>query len=144
MPPDPDTDASDLPFAIPVIEEQAEIRAVSRETGVVRVRVESDQIDHTVALARVEHNYVAHRVPRNLAVTEVRAPWTEGDVLVVPVYEEIEVIERRLMLKEEIRLTPQALRATSEVDVPLRKERVVVERQAVDGTWHRVVDARDT
>lgn len=126
------------PSVIPVIEEQAEIVTVHRQTGALRVRVESHVVDEALALEHLARDYDTHRVPRGLPVAEARAPWHEGEVLVVPVYEEVEVVERRLILKEEIRLTPRAHRASRHVAVPLRKERGVIERLQADGTWQEV------
>jgi stress response protein YsnF len=69
-------------------------------------------------------------------VAQPREPWHEGDVLVVPVYEE--VIERRLVLKEEIRLHRQRFSTSHTEQVPLRRQRAVVERRQADGSWAEV------
>ncbi len=51
----------------------------------------------------------------------------EGDTLIVPVLEEVLIVEKRLRLKEEIRITAKAgVRVASE-QVVLRRERVEVE-----------------
>lgn len=135
------TAASVEPPIISVMAEQADIVRVTHPTGAVRVRIEHDQIDEALTLAHVTHNFTVQRVPRGHTVSAPQPPWAEGDVVVVPVYEEVAVIERRLVLREEIRLTPQAHHSTSEVNVPLRKERVVIERMAADGTWHEAADS---
>ena len=52
---------------------------------------------------------------------------TEGDVLIVPVVEEV-VVERRLMLSEELHIRRE--RTSEEVDIPVTRhsQRVLVER----------------
>jgi stress response protein YsnF len=50
-------------------------------------------------------------------------------VIIVPVLEEIMVVEKRLVLKREIRITRRRTSETLEIPVSLRKQRVKVERQ---------------
>ncbi len=61
---------------------------------------------------------------------------TEGDVVIVPVLEEVLVIEKRLVLKEELHVRRQATRETVEVPVTLRKQQGVVERLSAKGHPH--------
>ena len=52
----------------------------------------------------------------------------EGDTLVVPVLEEVLVVEKRLRLKEEIRITAKAGTRIASERVTLREEQVDVQR----------------
>ena len=52
----------------------------------------------------------------------------EGDTLVVPVLEEVLVVEKRLRLKEEIRITAKAGTRIASERVTLREEQVEVQR----------------
>ena len=52
----------------------------------------------------------------------------EGDTLIVPVLEEVLVVEKRLRLKEEIRITVQSHQHAMSERVALRKEQVSAER----------------
>jgi stress response protein YsnF len=52
----------------------------------------------------------------------------EGDVLIVPVLEEVVVVEKRLVLKEELRIRRRAKSTLRELPVVLRKQRAVVDR----------------
>jgi stress response protein YsnF len=58
---------------------------------------------------------------------------TEGDVVIVPVLEEVLVVEKRLVLKEELHIRRDATRENVEVPVTLRKQRAVIERLTADG-----------
>jgi stress response protein YsnF len=50
-------------------------------------------------------------------------------VIIVPVLEEVLVVEKRLVLKREIRIPRRPTSGTIEIPVSLRKQRVKVERQ---------------
>jgi len=52
----------------------------------------------------------------------------EGDTMIVPVLEEVLVVEKRLVLKEELRVTRRRVETREPQTVTLRREDVVVER----------------
>jgi stress response protein YsnF len=54
---------------------------------------------------------------------------TEDAVTIVPVFEEVLVVEKRLVLKREIRIRKRPTSETVAIPVSLRKQRVEVERQ---------------
>jgi stress response protein YsnF len=85
----------------------AEDASVSRqtvETARVRVakvtRVRDHIVDELLACTNVE----VERVPIGRVIDAVPPVKDEGDLLVVPVVEETLVVERRLLLKEELRI----------------------------------------
>jgi stress response protein YsnF len=53
----------------------------------------------------------------------------EGDTIIVPILEEITVIEKRLLLKEEIHIRRQEIVQHIRQPVRLRSEEVSLERQ---------------
>ena len=69
-------------------------------------------------------------MPINQFVSAASGPREEGDVLIVPVYEEQLVVEKRLVLKEELHI--RRIRASEEWSEPvtLRREEVEIERVA--------------
>ena len=58
---------------------------------------------------------------------------TEDGVVIVPVMEEVLVVEKRLVLKEELHIRRQVTQENVEVPVTLRKQRAVVERLGPEG-----------
>ena len=62
--------------------------------------------------------------------------WQDGDVMVVPVYEEVMV--KQLILKEELRLIPTILAQDELLAVELKSETPVFERRDELGQWHEV------
>ena len=120
---------------IPVVEEAIAVTTEQFETGTIRVRIEVDEALETVEVGLREDVFTASVVPRGIEASERLQPYEQGDDLVVPVYEERMVVEKRLFLKEEVRLT-RLRRSTSQTqEVPVRRERAVVERQQPDGSW---------
>jgi uncharacterized protein (TIGR02271 family) len=118
---------------IPLVEEEVRIDKLSVVTGKVRVRTVTDTVEE-MARATLEGREVeVVRVPINREVDAAPAVRTEGDVVIVPVAEEILVVEKRLVLKEELRLQPRKTEETVEVPVTLRKQRAVVERVGPEG-----------
>lgn len=128
--------SSEPPVVVPVVQEQLHVGTQVEETGVLRVRVLTEEVQQPVALQRVRETVHVERVAVGTPVAQLREPWTEGDTLVVPVYEE--VVERRLVLKEEIRLHRRRETASHTEPVPLRRQRAVVERRQADGSWLEV------
>lgn len=124
---------ADASSSIPVVEESLELRRETREVGAVRVRIEHDVHEAPVAPVLHRHAVRVEHVPRGTIVAERREPWRDGDVLVVPVYEE--VVVRQLVLREEIRLVPTTEARRESGSVRLVSERAVVERRDEDGRW---------
>jgi uncharacterized protein (TIGR02271 family) len=97
-------------------------------TGRVRVRTETETVE-TMARAELEGETVeVTRVPCERYVDEAPPVRTEGEVTILPVVEEVLVVETRLLLKEEIHLRRTKTRETVEIPATLRRQRAVVER----------------
>lgn len=123
----------DSPLSIPVVEEKISIDRVSEPTGEgVRVRIEPREEKQRVAVSDMVESVAVERVPLNRFVSERNQPREEGDVLIIPVYETVTVVETRLLLREEIRVTRRRVEVPREEEVVLRKERAVVERVGTD------------
>jgi len=96
--------------------------------GRVRVRTETETVE-TAARAELEGETVeVTRVPCERYVDEAPPVRTEGDVTILPVVEEVLVVETRLLLKEEIHLRRTKTRETVEIPATLRRQRAIVER----------------
>jgi stress response protein YsnF len=117
---------------VPLVEETASIQKRQVVIGRVRVRTVTDTVEE-LAQADVRHATVeVTRVPIDRVVETAPEIRTEGDVTIVPVVEEVIVVEKRLVLKEELHLRRRVETETVEVPVTLRKQRAVVERLAPD------------
>src|SRR4029453_16674180 len=98
------------------------------ETGVVNVRKvvreRVEVIDEPMLHDEVDIEHVAI----NRAVEAPEPPREEGDVLVIPVYEEVVTVKRQWILKEEVRLGRREVQTRHREEVVLRDEEAVVER----------------
>jgi stress response protein YsnF len=117
---------------VPLIEETASIRKREVVTGRVRVRTVTDTVEE-IARAEVQEETVeVTRVPIDRVVDAPPDVRTDDGVMVVPVLEEVVVVEKRLVLKEELHIRRKVEAKPVEVPVSLRKQRAVVERLAPD------------
>lgn len=122
---------------IPVVEETARIEKRSVETGRVRVSTHTEALDQVLRETLRSDHVGVTRVPvgRTLAEGEVPpAVRSEGGVTIIPVLEEILVVEKRLVLKEEVHIRRTTAGEDVEVPVTLRKQHAVVERVGADGS----------
>ncbi len=118
---------------IKLLEEVLRVAKRTVEHGRVRVSVltetEQRQVRETLRSSRVEVGHVA--VGRRLEAGEAMPqPRTENDVLIIPVVEEVLVMEKRLVVVEEMHIRIVQSQEEVEQAVPLRRQRAVVERLA--------------
>lgn len=118
---------------IELVEETVGIDKRQNVVGTVRARTETRE--ETVLIdepLRVEEVTI-ERVAVDRFISEPLSVRQEGDTTVVPVMEEVVVLEKRLKLVEEIRLTKQQTVRHEPQEVTLRRQEAVVERlPAVD------------
>jgi len=113
---------------IPVIEEQLEVGKELIERGGVRIHKTVHEEEQVVDQPLMHERVNVERKAVNRIVDGPVDVRYEGDTTVIPVLEEVLVVEKRLILREEIHIT----RSTEEVHKPqrvvLRREDVSVER----------------
>jgi stress response protein YsnF len=115
---------------VPLVEERLEVKKRTVTTGKVRVVTHTETVEEVArAVLNGEEADVQTIELDQPIVGPVPQIRTEGDVIIVPVLEEIMVVEKRLVLKREIRITRRRTSETVEIPVSLRKQRVKVERQ---------------
>jgi uncharacterized protein (TIGR02271 family) len=119
---------------LPLVEETATIHKRAVVTGKVRVRTVTDTAEEIAKATLQSDSVEVTRVPVDKAVDAAPEIRTEGDVTIVPVLEEVLVVTKQLVLKEELHIRRWVETETVEVPVTLRKQRAVVEREAPDGS----------
>jgi len=72
------------------------------------------------------------RVALDIPIDHMPDVRTEGDLIIVPVVEEVLVVEKRLILKEEIRIRRLVQVEHIDQEVTLRSQQAVVEREDFD------------
>jgi uncharacterized protein (TIGR02271 family) len=118
---------------LPLLQEELRVEKRNVVTGKVRVRSVVDTIEEIARAELQEERVEVTRVPIDREVSTPPTVRTEGDVTIVPVLEEVLVIEKRLVLKEELHIRRHVARENFEVPVTLRKQRAVIERVTPDG-----------
>ena len=119
--------------AIPLVEETARIDKREVQTGRVQVHTVVETSEQMVREALASRNVKVTRVPVDQLVTTVPEIRTENGVTIVPVLQEVLVVEKRLILKEEVHIEQELSHEAVEVPVSLRKQRAVVERFDAQG-----------
>src|ERR671927_206101 len=117
---------------IPLVEEQVSIAKHTVQTGRVRIRTVVDERETLVREELAREEATVERVPIDREVTEVPEVRQEGDVLIVPVVEEVLVVEKRLVLKEELHIRKKRQIEQVEQPVTVRSTRAVVERERLE------------
>ena len=121
-------------YVIPLAAEELEVGRREVVTGRVRIRtaVESREelVDEPLSreVVEVERREIGRLVDAGEESPRVRE---EGDLIIVPVLEEVLVVEKRLRLKEELVLRRVRTEERHQEAVTLRREVAVVERVPV-------------
>ena len=113
---------------VPTVEEMAVVRKERVATDTVRLRKRVREDEEVLDVPLRAEAIEVERVPVGRwldAPAEVRR---EGDTTVYPVVEEVLVVETRLRLVEEVRVTRRRTTRRARERVALRREEVVVER----------------
>jgi stress response protein YsnF len=116
---------------VPVVREEAwvEKRIVDTGRGVRIHKTVAEhpcQIDETLLRDDVQVTHVP--VDRIVPLDQAPATRYEGDTLIVPILEEVLVVERRLRIKEELHITRTRHEEHHAETVLLKSEQVSVER----------------
>jgi len=116
---------------IPLIEEQAIVTKREVTTGRVRVSTHVDNVEELARADLLNDTVEVTRIAIGERVTGVPpSVRTEGDLTIVPVFEEVMVVERRLILKEELHIRKRSESLSVEIPVSLRRQRAEVERSS--------------
>jgi uncharacterized protein (TIGR02271 family) len=120
---------SDEPVVIPLAAEELSVGTRRVARGVVRARTRVETREEVVDEPLLSERIEVERVPINRLV-EGDPPGVrdEDGVLVVPILEEVLVVEKRLRLKEEVRLVRRRVTVREPQRVTLRREVVEIER----------------
>jgi uncharacterized protein (TIGR02271 family) len=123
-----DASAGRDPQALRLWAEEVSFDRETVETGRVRVRRVTREHPETVELPLTKETFEVERVAIGREIDAAPSPRQEGDTLVIPVVEEVIVTQRRLVLKEELRLRRVRTTEQHRETVVLRRQEAVVER----------------
>lgn len=118
---------------IPIVEETLTVGKRMVETGKVRITKTVRETEEVVNEPLLREAVSVERVPVNRVVSAPEAARREEGVLIIPLYEETLVVEKRLVLLEELRITIKQSTETSSQTVTLRREEAHVENLPTAG-----------
>jgi stress response protein YsnF len=113
---------------VPIVEESAVVGKRTVETGRVRVRTETDEREELLRDLLTREDLRVERVPIGRQVEEIPPLREEGDVTIIPIVDEIAVVEKRLVLREELHIVRVRTVEPVEQRITLRSTRAIVER----------------
>jgi stress response protein YsnF len=113
---------------IPVVEEELAVSKRAVRTGTVRVETTTEEVDDLASAVLESSDVEVVRVAVGREVDQVPGVRTEGDTTIVPVLEEVMVVQKRLVLKEELHIRRRVTAERVEVPVTLRRQSATVTR----------------
>lgn len=115
-------------MVLPVIAEELVVGKKQAQTGTVRITKRVQEHEEVVDEPGFAEEVTVERVPLDRVVHALPEVRYEGDTMIVPVVEERVVVEKRLVLKEELRITRHRTEIHDPQRVTLRREEAEVTR----------------
>jgi len=112
---------------IPVIAESLHLTRALHETGRVRIHKQVQERQELVDLPLLRETAEVVRVPINRQVDGPIPIRHDGDTMIIPVLEEVLVVEKRWILREELHVRINRSEHHQPQTVTLRSEQVTVE-----------------
>jgi len=125
------TEGTDDP-TLQLLAEEVSVAKETLETGRVRISTRTYHRDALVDENLAREHVEIEKVPVGVRIYTVPEVRQEGDTTIVPVVEEVLVVERQLMLKEEVRIRRVRTTERHQEKVTLRHQEAVVTRQQDD------------
>jgi uncharacterized protein (TIGR02271 family) len=118
-------------MTVPVVEERAVVRKRKRITGAVLAQTVVHDREEVLDVPVEHEELVVERVTLDRLLDAPASVRQEGDTTVIPVHEEVLVVEKRLKLVGEVRVTRRRTTRQESHRVVLRREEVDVKRDAI-------------
>ena len=115
---------------VPVVEETAVVYKERVVTDRVRLHKQVHEEQEVLDIPVQTESLEVERVPVGRWIDAPATIRQEGDTTIYPVVEEVLVVEKRLRLVEEVRVTRRQTTRQVQERVGLRREEIVVERDA--------------
>jgi uncharacterized protein (TIGR02271 family) len=127
---------AELEDTLELREEELHVRREMREVGQATIRTRVEEVPARLEVEAATEDVEVEHVPIGTAVSQRRAPYQDGDVLVIPVYEEQLVVTKRLVLREELRVRRTRSLRRELFEDTLRRERLDIDDPDHTGLVH--------
>lgn len=121
---------------IPVAEEHLDVGKREVETGRLRIQKRVSVHEQTIDEPLFADEITIERVAINRVIDAPTSARVEGETTVIPLFEEQIVLQKRLVLREEVRVTKRRIERRAPQTVAVRREEVIVERVSDDEKKH--------
>jgi uncharacterized protein (TIGR02271 family) len=118
-------------LVVPIIEEELEVGKRTVETGKVRITKTVQERQEVIHEALRRDEVTVERVVVGRPVEGPVDFRYDGDTMIIPLVEEVLVVEKRLVLKEELHITRRSTVTEQPQTVTIRREEAHVERVPV-------------
>ncbi len=115
-------------LVIPAIEESVSVTRRVRETGKVKITKSARYEDEVIEATEMHEEIEVKRFAKNQVLDKPATAREEGNVTIIPVMEEVAIVTKKWVLREEIHLIRHVEKSQKPQTVTLRKERVNVEK----------------
>jgi len=119
-------------IVMPVVAETLDVQKRKVEAGGVRIKKVVHEREEVVDEPLMREEVQVKRVPINRVVDAPVPVRHVGNTMIISLLEEVLVVEKRLMLKEELHITKGEIETYKPQRVTLRSEEAVVERVGED------------
>lgn len=126
----PPADLQDL--VVPIYQEQASVTKRRIVTGRVKVSRVTHQSEQWLTETLAQQQVKIDRIPIGKLIDAVPKIRKEGDAIIIPIVEEIPVVEHRLVLTEEVWVRRVRSKENHRERVMLRCQEAVVTRDPVE------------
>jgi uncharacterized protein (TIGR02271 family) len=122
-------EANGQEIVIPVVEEVATVQKRAVEAGMVEIHKTVHERTEVIDVPLHSEEVEIERVNVNRIVDEPVQVRHEGDTMIIPLLEEVLVVEKKLVLREEVHVKRVRKEVHESREVTLREERVEVARR---------------
>lgn len=134
--------ADESSLVVPVIEETLTIHTRPRETGLVQIHKTIHERIETVDPPLYAEEVEVERVAVNRFVDAPVPVRHEEDTTIIPLLEEVLVVEKRLLLREEVHIKKARREVHNPQTIKVREERVDIVRKPDGEQWNQPADTQ--
>jgi uncharacterized protein (TIGR02271 family) len=112
---------------IPLTKERLKVAKKETESGEVRLHKTVVEVEETIQVPLTHDEIQIERRPINQPASEPVEPFYEGDVLIIPIMKEVLVVQKQLIVTEEVRVSRRPVTEQQEVRDRVHQERIDLE-----------------
>lgn len=113
---------------IPVIEEKLNIDIQSVEKSKTHISKQVHEENVTVDIPLIHENIEIQRVAKNISIDTPPEVRYEGNTMIIPIIKEEVIIQKKLVLVEEVHVTKHKTEVHEPKQVKLRKEEIRLDK----------------